>query len=84
MEERLRPAARIPAERNYPIPQSDSQHQGLGERVKRIAERDGCSAARLLRLGRLLNAIAASLAMSGTELGEKRVADAEQGCPKQQ
>jgi hypothetical protein len=40
--------------------------------------------ARLLRLGRLLKTIAASLAVSGTEAREKRVAGAEDGCPKQQ
>jgi hypothetical protein len=49
-----------------------------------VAERDGYSAARLLRLGRLLNTLAASLAVSGTEPREKRVAGAKHGCPKQQ
>jgi hypothetical protein len=38
--------------------------------------------ARLLRLGRLLKTIAASLAVSGTEAREKRVAGAEDGLPQ--
>ena len=49
---------------NDRIPQGDSQHQRLRNRVERVAQRDGGSAARLLRLGRLLNTVAASLAVS--------------------
>jgi len=64
--------------------QSDSQHHRLRDRVKRVTERDGYSAARLLRLGRLLNTIAATFAVSGTELREQRVAPAEHGCAEQQ
>jgi hypothetical protein len=66
------------------IPQSNSQHDRLRDRVKRVAERDGYSATRLLRLGWLMNTFAASLALAGAEPCEKRVARAEHRCPKQQ
>jgi hypothetical protein len=75
---------RTPARGGRPIPQSDSQHHRSRNRVKRVAHSDGYSAARLLRLDRLLNTLAAPLAVSGTEAGEKRVACAEHGRPKQQ
>jgi hypothetical protein len=52
--------------------------------IKDVAERDGHSAARVLRLDRLPNALAVPLAMSGAEPGEKRMPRAEERCSKQQ
>ena len=72
---------RSPARRGRPDPAERSQHHRLRDRVERVAECDGYSAARPLRLGRLLNTLAASLAVSGTEPREERVARAEHGCP---
>jgi hypothetical protein len=56
----------------------------LREFVKRAAERDGYSGARLLRFEGLLNTFTTSLAVSGTEASEKHVARSEQGGAKQQ
>jgi hypothetical protein len=61
-----------------------SHWSASGESLKRVAERDGYSAARLLRFDWLLNTFTASLAVSGTEANEKHVARAEQSGAKQQ
>jgi hypothetical protein len=58
--------------------QGEPEYQRLRDGIQRVSNTHRQAAARPLRCGRLLNAVAAALPVSRPEACEKRVARAEQ------